>query len=35
MNKIDIYHYLDNQNIYYEAAEHKAIFNMQELRAEA
>lgn len=33
MNKIDIYHYLDNQNIYYEATEHKAVFNMLELNS--
>lgn len=31
MDKIDIYHYLDEQNIAYEITEHKAVFNMEEL----
>lgn len=31
MNKIEIYSYLKEQNIEYEAAEHKAVFNMKEL----
>ncbi len=31
MNKIEIYRYLEEQNIEYEAAEHKAVFNMKEL----
>ena len=31
MDKIEIYHYLDKQNIYYEVTEHKAVFNMEEL----
>lgn len=33
MDKIEIYHYLDKQNIYYEVTEHKAVFNMEELNS--
>ena len=31
MDKIDIYHYLDEQNIEHEITEHKAVFSMKEL----
>ena len=33
MDKIEIYHYLDKQNIDYEVTEHKAVFNMKELNS--
>ena len=31
MDKIEIYHYLDEQKIEHEITEHKAVFNMSEL----
>ena len=31
MNKLQVYEFLDNQNIWYEKTEHEAVFNMQEL----
>ena len=33
MHKIEIYHYLDEQNIEYEITEHTAVFNMEELNS--
>ena len=31
MDKLQIYEFLDNNNIWYEKTEHEAVFNMQEL----
>lgn len=31
MNKEETYQYLNEKNIHYEATEHKAVFNMEEL----
>ena len=33
MNKAEVYQYLTEKNILYEAMEHKAVFNMEELNA--
>ena len=32
MNKQQIYDFLNNRNIWYEITEHKAVFNMEELK---
>ena len=33
MNKEEIYEYLTVQNVWYETAEHDAVYNMEELKA--
>ena len=35
MNKAEIYQYLTQQNISYEACEHEAVFNMEEAEAKS